>query len=253
MNEIEQSFKFLKLNDFYFKMTDPELCFSQIRFSGRRLMGKKLTRSENMSRIRSRDTKPEILLREALWSAGCRYRLHYHLPGRPDLVFVKPRLAVFIDGCFWHGCPQHYSAPATRQEFWSNKLRENVIRDIKVGDALDEEGWRVLRVWQHELVNLDDVVSRIRCLLNRKNPDDVYDRPIPEVLERTSCFNSTRNTEDFGDGWWHCDCGSRDVCVLSVSNPGSLRPQAKKRPESVELLCRKCRSVWTHAGSINKV
>jgi DNA mismatch endonuclease (patch repair protein) len=69
----------------------------------------KLSRCENISRIRGRDTGPEIRLRKALWRAGMRYRLRYDLPGRPDLTFVGARLAVFVDGCFWHGCPVHYS------------------------------------------------------------------------------------------------------------------------------------------------
>ncbi|HYO69174.1 MAG TPA: very short patch repair endonuclease, partial [Archangium sp.] len=85
-----------------------------------------LTRSEQMSRIRGKDTSPERLLRSALWRAGLRFRLQSRTPyGRPDVVFSKARVAVFIDGCFWHGCPDHYVRPRTRNDFWSSKLLEN--------------------------------------------------------------------------------------------------------------------------------
>ncbi len=128
----------------------------------------RLTRSENMARIRSRDTKPEIRLRQALWAAGCRYRLRSDLPGSPDILFVKARVAVFVDGCFWHGCPLHYSAPRTREEFWKTKLRKNVLRDIAADDALVSDKWEVFRVWEHELKDTEDVVRRIQNLLTPK-------------------------------------------------------------------------------------
>lgn len=104
-----------------------------------------------------------MVLRSALWSRGLRYRLHHPLTaGRPDLVFPGARLAIFVDGCFWHGCPDHYVRPRTRTTFWSAKLRENVERDIQQTAVLEEMGWAVLRIWEHRVfTELDDVVSGI--------------------------------------------------------------------------------------------
>lgn len=79
---------------------------------------------------RSQHTRPEVLLRQALWRAGLRYRLHTRTPvGRPDIVFPRQKVAIFIDGCFWHGCPEHYVRPRSRPEFWAAKLLTNFERD----------------------------------------------------------------------------------------------------------------------------
>ncbi|MBK8979624.1 MAG: very short patch repair endonuclease [Planctomycetes bacterium] len=110
------------------------------------------TRSEQMARIKGRNTAPELLLRRLLWRRGVRYRLHYRTSaGRPDLAFVGARIAVFIDGCFWHGCPEHYVPPRSSTEFWSTKLRGNVERDQRQTARLEAEGWTVLRFWEHEV------------------------------------------------------------------------------------------------------
>jgi len=106
-----------------------------------------------MSRIAGRHTRPERLLRSELWRSGLRYRLHYQIVGvRPDIVFVGPRVAVFVDGCFWHGCPDHYVRPRSNTEFWSQKLRTNVERDARQTTELEACGWRVCRLWEHEVV-----------------------------------------------------------------------------------------------------
>lgn len=119
-------------------------------------------RSRCMSSIRSKNTKPEILLRKALWAKGLRYRLHFELPGRPDLVFKKNKLAVFCDGCFWHRCPKHFNLPATNTVFWLDKISRNVERDKKVNIMLKDMGWTVLRFWEHEInEDLDAVVSQV--------------------------------------------------------------------------------------------
>lgn len=111
-----------------------------------------LTRSEQMARIRGRNTSPELLLRQMLWQHGLRYRLHARTPtGRPDIVFPGARVAVFVDGCFWHGCPDHYVRPRSRSDFWAEKLKANVLRDIRQTRELELLGWRVLRVWEHEV------------------------------------------------------------------------------------------------------
>lgn len=108
-------------------------------------------RSHCMSRIRGRDTKPEVRLRKALWRLGLRYRLNSKLPGRPDLVFPLYQTAMFVDGCFWHKCPQHAVMPKANRKFWQVKLNANVQRDHGVKRTLSKLGWRVIRVWEHEL------------------------------------------------------------------------------------------------------
>jgi DNA mismatch endonuclease (patch repair protein) len=219
-------------------------------------MAKHLTRSEIMSRIRGRDTKPELMLRRALWASGCRYRIGYDLPGRPDVAFVKARLAVFTDGCFWHGCPYHYSAPNTHQEFWESKLRRNVLRDLATDDALASEGWRVLRIWQHELAKLDDVVLRIRGFLNNiGGPEEQTSELVagePQTIYEEPRVLLAALTSDSVPRQRFCEnCGTEDIRVLSLSGPGSLRPQALKRPQFVEFICRRCRHIW-NAGPRDK-
>lgn len=106
----------------------------------------------NMSRIRGKNTKPEMRLRTALHIRGLRFRLHRkELPGSPDIVFVRQKIAVFVDGCFWHGCPSHSVQPRTNTRFWSEKIGKNRARDRKTSRQLKELGWTVLRVWEHEL------------------------------------------------------------------------------------------------------
>jgi DNA mismatch endonuclease (patch repair protein) len=112
-----------------------------------------LTREQrrlNMSRIRGRDTRPEMLIRRGLHARGLRYRLHDpSLPGRPDLVFPKYRTAVFVHGCFWHahGCTLS-KLPSARQDFWRAKLGANAARDRSAIEAMNNAGWRVLVVWE---------------------------------------------------------------------------------------------------------
>lgn len=115
-----------------------------------------------MSRIRGKNTKPEIALRNALWSLGLRYRVHAAVPGRPDIVFRRQRVAVFVDGCFWHGCPKHGVRPKTNVEFWRNKLDKNIERDKRVTASLRMDGWIVIRVWEHQVrQDVSTVVERI--------------------------------------------------------------------------------------------
>jgi len=137
-----------------------------------------LTREQrrlNMSRIRGKDTKPEMLIRRGLHARGLRYRLHDRsLPGRPDLVFPKYSTVVFIHGCFWHahGCSLS-KFPQTRQDFWTAKLLANAQRDRQATETLTSAGWRVLIVWEcairgagrhneHEHMILDYIANFIR-------------------------------------------------------------------------------------------
>jgi DNA mismatch endonuclease (patch repair protein) len=115
-----------------------------------------------MSRIRGKNTKPEIALRSAFWSLGLRYRLHAPLIGKPDIVFSGARVAVFVDGCFWHGCPDHSVEPKTNSLFWKTKLRKNIERDIRTSASLEAAGWTVVRIWEHEIkANILVAVERV--------------------------------------------------------------------------------------------
>lgn len=113
-------------------------------------------RSNCMSMIHGKDTKPELIIRKLLWSKGLRYRVKNKLPGRPDIIFPGKKIAVFIDGCFWHKCPQHYIQPKTRSEFWENKISDNISRDKKNNNALKKMGWQVIRIWEHDVNKTPD-------------------------------------------------------------------------------------------------
>jgi DNA mismatch endonuclease (patch repair protein) len=130
-----------------------------------------------MSRIRPRNTGPERRLRSALWAAGLRFRIHAATPvGRPDIVFPSRKVAVFIDGCFWHGCPWHYVRPRSRPEHWETKLRVNVDRDRSQTLELERLGWHVVRVWEHAVYEeLPEVVERIRKSLESPGPESASD------------------------------------------------------------------------------
>jgi DNA mismatch endonuclease, patch repair protein len=105
---------------------------------------------------RSRDTGPELALRRAVHALGLRYRVATRpvpeVRRTADLVFPRARVAVFLDGCFWHGCPEHYRAPTANSTYWSEKVERNRRRDREVDAILTEHGWQVLRVWEHESV-----------------------------------------------------------------------------------------------------
>jgi DNA mismatch endonuclease (patch repair protein) len=118
-----------------------------------------------MSATRRRDTRPELALRSALHRLGLRFRVDrpIPLPGRrpvrPDVVFGSRRLCVFIDGCFWHRCPVHGTAPTRNTAYWGPKLARNVARDTEIDEALGVAGWTVIRVWEHE--NASDAAMMI--------------------------------------------------------------------------------------------
>lgn len=110
--------------------------------------------SIRMSRQRRRDTAPELLLRRELHHRGLRFRVDHPLPGLPrrraDVLFTRARIAVFVDGCFWHSCPQHATFPTANADWWRNKLDRNVTRDQETDQHLKDAGWTVLRFWEHE-------------------------------------------------------------------------------------------------------
>jgi DNA mismatch endonuclease (patch repair protein) len=128
----------------------------------------KQKRSEVMSRIRGRGNKDTELamiriLKENHISGWRRNQLIF---GKPDFVFPRKKIALFIDGCFWHGCPKHSTMPKTNREFWEKKLRANKDRDKLVNRELRKKGWKVLRIWEHELREENKVVERIMKQLN---------------------------------------------------------------------------------------
>lgn len=103
---------------------------------------------------RSRDTSPEVAVRKLLHSAGLRYRVDYRpepsLRRKADIVFTRQRVAVFIDGCYWHACPEHGTRARTNADYWSAKLKRNVARDADTTSRLETAGWVVMRFWEHE-------------------------------------------------------------------------------------------------------
>ena len=126
-----------------------------------------------MSTLARRDTAPEMLLRRELHRRGMRYRVQMKVPGNRrrtiDIAFPRVRLAVYVDGCFWHGCPEHGTQPATNSEWWDWKFGRIQTRDRDTDRVLSEDGWQVLRVWEHVPPELaaDEVESAWRELAGR--------------------------------------------------------------------------------------
>jgi DNA mismatch endonuclease (patch repair protein) len=124
-----------------------------------------------MQANRGRDTGPELAVRSILHARGLRFRVNQPLPfdrrRRADLTFTRARLYVFVDGCFWHGCPDHFIEPKTRSDFWLDKIHDNRSRDLDTRRRLDELGASVLRVWEHEdpTAAADAVEAKYRSLL----------------------------------------------------------------------------------------
>jgi DNA mismatch endonuclease (patch repair protein) len=121
-----------------------------------------------------RDTSPELAVRRLLHAAGLRYRVAYPVPGIPrrtiDIAFPRARVAVFVDGCFWHGCPEHGTAPSANPDWWRNKIGTNQQRDAHTARHLETLRWTVLRLWEHERAwdaakQVVDVLSAVECPL----------------------------------------------------------------------------------------
>lgn len=122
---------------------------------------------------RQRDTGPEIKLRSALHRIGLRFRLDRKIGAgrsapRPDIVFGPARVAVFVDGCFWHSCPEHKSVPSVNRDYWLPKLARNVERDQANTRALEEQGWQVIRVWEHE--DMAEAADEIASVVASRRP-----------------------------------------------------------------------------------
>lgn len=127
------------------------------------------TRSFNMSRIRSKNTKPEILVRKFLFSKGFRYRIHESkILGKPDIVLKKYKTIIFINGCFWHGhdgC-KYYVIPKTRTDWWLDKINKNKIKDLDVYAGLIKIGWNVITIWECELRSSHRIVTLNELIIN---------------------------------------------------------------------------------------
>lgn len=130
-------------------------------------------RSKIMSAIRGKNTKPELLLRKELWSQGIKgYRLHWKkVPGRPDIAFVNRKIAIFVNGCFWHRCPKcNLSTPKHNSSYWKDKFLKNVERDRAKTIQLQEAGWKVITIWECELKSdVKKTVDKISEFLSSKS------------------------------------------------------------------------------------
>lgn len=119
---------------------------------------------------RQRDTAPERAIRSVLHRRGLRYRVQVKpvagSPRRADIVFPSQKVAIFVDGCFWHGCPQHATWPKANAEFWRNKILANKRRDTLTNETLERNGWKVMRVWEHE--DCEMAASKIAAAIERR-------------------------------------------------------------------------------------
>jgi len=137
-------------------------------------------RSKIMSSIRSKETKLEKMIRKELWSRGIRYRKNVTgLFGSPDIAIKKYKVAIFIDSCFWHGCPIHYRRPCSNTDFWDKKIRKNILRDNIVTDYYIQNGWIILRFWEHDVKKnssriADEIIKMIRKRHSRKQRYNIW-------------------------------------------------------------------------------
>lgn len=134
--------------------------------------------SARMSRQASKDTAAELAVRRLLHAGGLRYRVEYPVPGmarrRIDVAFTRAKVAVLIDGCFWHGCPEHATHPKSNAEWWRRKLDRNMARDRETTEHLAAEGWLVLRFWEHEAP--EEVAVRVGATVQRRLKEQMRGR-----------------------------------------------------------------------------
>jgi DNA mismatch endonuclease, patch repair protein len=128
----------------------------------------KAKRSRIMASIRSKRSQTTELVFESILRQGriIGWRRHTNLIGKPDYTFRKERVVIFIDGCFWHGCPKHGNQPKSNIDYWTKKLSRNRLRDRRVSAALRKKGWRVVRIWEHNLNRPVQVIARLQNILN---------------------------------------------------------------------------------------
>ena len=115
-----------------------------------------------MSRIKSRDSKIETLFRKELWKLGFRYRKNSgKYFGKPDIVLKQHKTVIFVDSCFWHGCKKHCRIPAVRKNYWTQKIARNAARDKEVSKHYKKQGWKIFRVWEHELLSTHSKIEKV--------------------------------------------------------------------------------------------
>jgi len=127
-----------------------------------------------------RDTKPELRLRRALHQRGHRFRVAFRIPGTRrsiDIAYTRKRIAVFVDGCFWHGCPEHARPSRRNAAFWVSKIASNRSRDAETDELLRSEGWRVIRIWEHE--ELEAAIARIEVAVRSAGRAESIRRDLP--------------------------------------------------------------------------
>ncbi len=157
-----------------------------------------------MARVKNRDTSPEMLLRRALWRSGFRYRVHKKIPGRPDLCFTGLRLAIFVDGCFWHGCREDRTEPVINRDYWRAKFERNRLRDQRVDAELQALGWSVIRVWEHEVEReLRLVVARIAETMRAATSARLSERLAVHAGGQTSALLSRQGVRDMAKYRFH--------------------------------------------------
>lgn len=124
-------------------------------------------RSLIMSKVRSKETSLEKTLRSLLWINGIRYRKNNTVYfGKPDLLFKQRKTVAFIDSCFWHGCPRHLRMPASNRKYWISKIEHNRGRDLQVNAFYRSNGWKIIRIWEHEYKNLIRIINKFKKVLN---------------------------------------------------------------------------------------
>lgn len=136
-----------------------------------------MTVNKGIKKVRSKDTKIEMKVRKTLWNKGLRYRKNYkELIGTPDIAFPNQKLVIFLDSCFWHGCPLHFREPKSNQKFWQDKIKRNRERDAEQTEHYVCQGWVILRFWEHEIDSdfdrvIYDIISTYQNLVNLKNAE----------------------------------------------------------------------------------
>lgn len=121
----------------------------------------KKKRSEIMSKVKSKDSKIEVDFRKSIWKAGFKYRKNpTKYFGKPDIVLPKHKMAIFVDSCFWHGCKKHCRIPTARKKYWTAKIDRNIARDKEVSKYYKKQGWKIFRIWEHDLLKKQDKIIK---------------------------------------------------------------------------------------------
>ncbi len=123
-----------------------------------------------MRAVKSKDSKIEVKFRSGLWKVGLRFFKNVNsLVGKPDIVFPRLKIVIFIDSCFWHGCPEHLRLPKSNLDYWQPKIERNKNRDIDVNNYYLVNGWHIIRIWEHELKNdFDNQISQVERLIRKR-------------------------------------------------------------------------------------